>query len=307
MISDTKNNNSIKNQKWAKILSNLILGVSNKLLTIPIFIFLYRQLPRLDWPYYLDLILLYILIFILMHLVLKFLSRMVIPLFLLAFSILTYGSIQKTYGFKEMYKDYEAMIYSIVYDHISIKLPMPQVHSFPNERLILKAINYDSPIVRDFALYAINTYFKDMQKNSPYRKEIQCMAIFKEINSKWNYVNDPKSRDYYAKASESIKFLSGDCDDHSILMAACVKAVGGQPRLILTTGHLYPELYIGDKNDLEHINLLIRKELFPEESKNKRINYHVDDDGKIWLNLDYTDSYPGGNFLAEEVIGILKP
>ena len=307
MTPEIKKDVLTKQQKWAKGFSHLILGISNKLLTIPLFIFIYRRLPDLQWPYFLDIILLYVLIFVLMHLMLKFLSKMVIPLFLIAFSLLTFGTIKQQYGFKELYKDYEAILYSIVYDHVSIKLPVTKLHSFPNERPIRKAINYESPVVRDFSLYAINKHFKVEQKNNTYRKQIQCMAIFKEINSRWNYVNDPKSRDYYAKASESIKFLSGDCDDHSILMSACVKAVGGQPRLILTTGHLYPELYIGDKNDLEHINVLIRKELFSKESTNKRVNYHVDDDGKIWLNLDYTDSYPGGEFLTENVIGILIP
>ena len=55
------------------------------------------------------------------------------------------------------------------------------------------------------------------------------------------------------------EYLSGDCDDHSILMAACIRAIGGTPRLIHTKGHIYPEIYIGKKSDLEAINYLIKK------------------------------------------------
>jgi transglutaminase-like putative cysteine protease len=33
-------------------------------------------------------------------------------------------------------------------------------------------------------------------------------------------VSDPKDTDYIAAASESLSYFSGDCDDHSILMAA---------------------------------------------------------------------------------------
>ena len=305
MKQEEKQDYLAKNTHWNKLGTNLILALCNKLLTIPLFILVYKSLPGLNWPFYLDIILLYGIIFGLMHLILKFIRKLVIPLFIIALLVLTYGSIKHTYGFKHVYKDYEAMIYSIVYDHISVRLPIPTFKSFPNERPIRKAIDYNSPIVRDFALQAIHKNFKEEQKNSPYRQTIQCLAIFKEVNSQWNYVNDPRTRDYYAKASESIKYLSGDCDDHSILMAASILAVGGKPRLILTTGHIYPELYIGYKSDLEHIHMLIRKSLFPAESKGKRINYHVDPDGKIWLNLDYTDSFPGGEFLNEKVVGIL--
>jgi hypothetical protein len=64
---------------------------------------------------------------------------------------------------------------------------------------------------------------------SDYRTLIQCFAVFKEINSRWNYVSDPKDGDYIATASESLSYFSGDCDDHSILMAASVRAIGGTP------------------------------------------------------------------------------
>ncbi len=168
-------------------------------------------------------------------------------------------------------------------------------------------MDYNTATVRTFAVGATNQFFKEaQQKNFDYRNTIRCFAVFKEINSNWNYVDDPKGREYFAKASESVKLFAGDCDDHSILMAASIKAIGGRPRLVYTTAHIYPELFIGNKNDLERINYLIKEQLFPQESKGHDLHYHEDKDG-IWLNLDYTQHYPGGNFLAEPVLGVLYP
>jgi hypothetical protein len=134
---------------------------------------------------------------------------------------------------------------------------------------------------------------------------IQCFAVFKEIRNHWNYVNDPKGTEYIASASESLQHFSGDCDDHAILMAACIKAIGGTPRIIHTGGHLYPEMLIGQKKDLETAIYLIKEELFIQESYNQQIHYHIDERGQIWLNLDYTATYPGGKFMSEEILGAL--
>ncbi len=176
---------------------------------------------------------------------------------------------------------------------------------FPNKSKILSAVEYQNPKIRNFAIMAVNKHFKNVKGYYDYFTIIQSFAVFKEINSRWNYVSDPKGHDYIAKATESLHYLSGDCDDHSVFMAACIKSIGGTTRLIHTKGHIYPELLIGNKKDLEHINYAIKKVLFPVESKNKAINYHIDERGNVWLNLDYTARYPGGPFMNEEILGAL--
>ena len=88
-------------------------------------------------------------------------------------------------------------------------------------------------------------------------------------------------------------------------MAACVKSIGGTPRLIHTDGHIYPEILIGSKKDLEKIIYLIKQELFVNESKKQVIHYHIDERNQIWLNLDYTAKYPGGPFMHEIILGAL--
>ena len=169
----------------------------------------------------------------------------------------------------------------------------------------MEAIEYENPKVRNFALMATREHLKNMKRYGDYRTIIQSFAVFKEINSRWHYVSDPKGSKYIARATESLLYFSGDCDDHSILMAACIKSIGGTPRLIHTGGHIYPEILIGDKSDLESINYLIKKILFVEESKEKQLHYHIDERGQVWLNLDYTAKYPGGPFMREEILGAL--
>jgi hypothetical protein len=218
---------------------------------------------------------------------------------------LVYGTFSGEYGFRSIIEDYQYMVYAMNDSPNPQDLIISKLLPFPNKSKIIDAIEYENSKVRDFSLMATNKDFKDIRGYANYRTIIQCFAVFKEINSRWNYVNDPKGKDYIAKATESLRYLSGDCDDHSILMAACVKSIGGTPRLIHTGGHIYPEILIGKKADLEIINFLIKKVLFIEESKGKTIHYHIDERNQIWLNLDYTATYPGGPFMSEEILGAL--
>ena len=299
---DSRNDNHESTHK--RIWSALVVSLVAKLTTIPVFILLYRILPPLNWPLYLDKIILYLLVFIFFEWSLLRLKRIIIPAAALQFIALSIGSFTGHYSHRQLITDYWALFYTALYTPIPSALDVEQIKPFPNERAYRKAMNYTSPIVRQFAIQAINKHFRKQQEG-PNRNLVQCFAIFKEIKSRWNYVNDPKSREYYARASESAILMGGDCDDYSILMGACIQSIGGISRLILTTQHVYPEILIGNKHDLERITLLIGRDLFSIENKQKSLHYHIDDDGKIWLNLDYTASYPGGPFMAEPVLGIL--
>ena len=219
--------------------------------------------------------------------------------------VLIFGSLFGNYGFNSVFEDYRYMVYSMKDDPNPQDLIISKLLPFPNKSKILNAIEYDNPKVRNFALLATTKYFKNVKGYKEHRNLIQCFAVFKEIRNRWNYVDDPKGREYIARASESLIHFSGDCDDHAILMAACVRSIGGTPRLIHTGGHIYPEVLIGNKVDLEAINYLIKEVLFKDESKGKELHYHIDERGQIWLNLDYTATYPGGPFMSEEILGAL--
>jgi heme/copper-type cytochrome/quinol oxidase subunit 4 len=283
----------------------IIIFVLSILLTIPVFIIAHQNFITLDWAHYVDRIVLFLVILIAFQLLLRALRRVTLISVIIYFIILGFGTLSGKYGFQSIFEDYRSMIYTMNDEAYPQDIIITKLLPFPNKSKILDAVEYQNPKIRNFALMSINNHFKNVKGNYENWTIIQSFAIFKEINSRWNYVSDPKGHDYIAKATESLRYLSGDCDDHSIFIAACIKSIGGTTRLIHTKGHIYPELLIGTKKNLDHINYLIKKVLFPNESKNKPINYHIDERGNIWLNLDYTAKYPGGPFMNEEILGAL--
>lgn len=284
---------------------DVIIFVLNILIAVPVFIIIHQNIIITDWFYNVDRILLFLLILVIIQLVLRILRTIIIACISLYLTALVFGSFSGNYGFSSVFEDYRYMVYSMSDNPHPQDLILSKLLPFPNKSKILNAIEYENQKVRDFSLMATSKNFKHLRGYPKYRTVIQCFAVFKEINSRWNYVSDPKGREYIAKASESLLYFSGDCDDHSILMAACVKSIGGTPRLIHTGGHIYPEILIGDDTDLETINYLVKKVLFERESKGKKIHYHIDERGQVWLNLDYTATYPGGPFMSEEILGAL--
>lgn len=290
------------NSPWDKV----IIFILSVLFTIPIFLIGHQNLIDFNWPFQLDRILLFTLIIIAIFLILKAIRRITLISVIVYILFLIGGTVFGGYGFNSVFEDYRSMMYAMSENPNPQDLIISKLLPFPNKYKILNAIEYKNPKVRSFALMATNKHFRDVKEyKNEYFTLIQCFAVFKEINSQWNYVSDPKGSDYIATATESLEYLSGDCDDHSILMAACIRAIGGTPRLIHTKGHIYPEIYIGKKSDLEAINYLIKKVLFPKESKDKTLHYHIDERGDIWLNLDYTAKFPGGPFMSEEILGAL--
>jgi len=284
---------------------DVIIFVLNILIAIPVFIIFHQNIINPNWFIHIDRIFLFIAILVIIQLALRALRTIIIICIALYLVALVFGSFSGDYGFESVFEDYRYMVYSMTDSPNPQDIIISKLLPFPNKYKILNAIEYENPKVRNFALMATTKNFKNIKGYPNHRNIIQCFAVFKEINGRWNYVNDPKSREYIAKATESLLYFSGDCDDHSILMAACIKSIGGTPRLIHTGGHIYPEILIGNKTDLETFNYLIKKVLFTEESNGKTIHYHIDERGQIWLNLDYTARYPGGPFMSEEILGAL--
>jgi hypothetical protein len=289
------------------ILKTILFAILSFVLTIPLFIFIYHRLPDLQWSHNTDKMLAFLLIAILLFFIFRSFKFLIITAVVAIVGWLWYGSLTGRYGFKELYQDGKVVLYAMQ-NNSNTKVVFTGTRSLGTDQEIINAIDYKNPMVRDFAVEATNEYFEDAQRTKMrYRILVQCLAVFKKINDNWNYVSDPQDEEYIAKASESVKLLAGDCDDHSILMAAAIKSIGGTPRLVYTEGHIYPEILIGNKKDFEQISSLIRKKLFPEECNGRTIHYHKDASGDIWLNLDYTAGYPGGRFMNSDVIEALYP
>jgi hypothetical protein len=285
----------------------MLIGFLSFILAFPLFIFLYHHLPDLEWPYHSDKILVFFLISVALLLMVRSFKFVIITGVVAVIGWLWLGTVNGQYGFRELYQDGRSVLYGLK-NSSDQQVVFTGTRSLTTDAEIMRAIEYNNPIVRDFAVAATNEYFSDEgQTKMKYRTLVQCFAVFKKINENWNYVNDPKNEEYIAKASESVKLLAGDCDDHSVLMAAAIKSIGGTTRLVYTTGHIYPELLIGNAKDLDHMTTLIHKRLFRDESAGKPVHFHKDEKGNIWINLDYTAGYPGGKFMGDEVIECLYP
>ncbi|WP_394758533.1 transglutaminase [Flavobacterium sp.] len=287
---------------------NIVIFLLNILLTIPVFIIVHQNIVNPNWQLPIDRIVLFIAILVAFQLILRLLKTIIIICIFFYFVFLFYGTVFGSYSFYRVYDDYRSMMYTMGDNPYPQDIIVSKLLPFPNKTKVIRAIDYQNPKVRNFALSATTKHFNDIKKikgYSYYRTTIQCFAVFKEIKKRWNYVNDPQGNNYIAYASESLQHFSGDCDDHSILMAAGIKSVGGIPRLIQTNEHIYPEMLIGNKRDLQNVMFLIKKVLFVEESKGRQINYHIDERGQVWLNLDYTANFPGGKFMSEEILGEL--
>ncbi|ALM47730.1 transglutaminase [Flavobacterium psychrophilum] len=284
---------------------SVIIFVLNVLIAIPLFIIIHQNLKDPEWPFHLDRILIFVVLVTVIQLILRLLKTVLIICIFFYLLALLYGSVFGNYGFNAVYEDYRSMVYTMADDANPQDIIISKLLPFPNKSKIIDAVEYDNPKVRNFALMATTKYFRDVKGYKKQRLMIQCFAVFKEIRNRWNYVNDPKGKEYIAAATESLEHFSGDCDDHAILMAAAIRAVGGTPRIIHTGGHLYPEMLVGSKANLETANYLIKEILFVEESRGKEVHYHIDERGQVWLNLDYTATYPGGPFMSEEILGAL--
>lgn len=295
---------TIYENKWWSITLVFLLSF---LISIPVFVFFRKNVFDLNWEIPIDKITLFFGILFAFWFIIYNLKKYLIYSFTIYFIVFIIASLEGNYSFFKVIDSYRIIVYNADdnYEREAIKpnILLP----FPNKKRVEESVDYLNPKVRNFALYCVNKHFKKEAKLQPEnRKFIQYFAVFTEINSRWNYVNDPKTDEYFANASESLTYFSGDCDDHAILMAATIKSIGGTMRLIHTGKHMYPELYVGKAKDLEQVVYIIKNELFKQITKGKVLFIHRDEDDKIWLNMDYTAHYPGGPFLGEEILGILK-
>ncbi len=285
----------------------VIFEVLAWLLLVPLAFIVFRYIPNAHWPLNLDCILLFLALVALVFFVLRKYKIVVAVLWLLLLGGLSVGSATNGYGFRLASKDFKEMAYGIFTEPEPDTTPT-DLGPFPHRSKYIKAVDYYNPEVRNYAvsLTTDDSLKKYIAEYHDYRRLIQCFAVFRDINRRWNYVNDPLGQEYLVTASDNLGVFSGDCDDHSIMMAAAIMSIGGTMRLVHTTEHVYPEILIGDQENLEDVNYIIKQVMFKTESEGQRLHYHTDNQKQIWLNLDYTARYPGGDFMDSKIIAILN-
>ena len=170
------------------------------------------------------------------------------------------------------------------------------------QQRIQQKVDYTDSTVRDFAVRHSLIYFDNYYPK--YRQICRQFSLIKYIKMNYRYVSDPSDFDYFASPQESLQLMAGDCDDYSIMMSSVLKAIGAKVRIIWAPKHVYPELYCGNKATFEkYVNAVYT--LFEQEIGNKQLYYRIDKNDDYWLNIDYTDIYPGSMYYSDEVLSII--
>lgn len=69
-------------------------------------------------------------------------------------------------------------------------------------------------------------------------------AIFYFVKDNLEYVKDPVGHEYVKSAKESLVSENGDCDDHSVLLANLLEAIGIRTRFVFVPKHVYVQAYM---------------------------------------------------------------
>ncbi len=186
-----------------------------------------------------------------------------------------------------------------------VEIKPSETATFPHislQQRIQQKVDYKDSTVRAFSVKYSLMFFDGYYPK--YRQICRQFSLLKYIKENFKYVADPSDFDYFASPQESIELMAGDCDDYSILMASVLKAIGADVRIIWAPRHVYPELYCGDKANFEKYVSAIYT-FFEQEIGKKHIYYRIDKNGDYWLNIDYTDLYPGSVYHSNEVLSII--
>jgi transglutaminase-like putative cysteine protease len=153
---------------------------------------------------------------------------------------------------------------------------------------LIVACDYDNPTVRNNTANLVHSSSGNFNLG-------QVCDIFDFCYINWSYVNDPITKDYYSKASETLRNgLNGDCDDFAILLCSMILSIGGEARINFaydtTSGHAFTEVNIGKTNESKVQRYLKAR------YNDAQMWHRKDSEGNLWLNLDWQAEYPGGKY-----------
>lgn len=300
----------LKKNRKLRFLIHFLLFLFAIILAIPLYVGYYQWLMWIPIPNFEIRILIIGLLFVL---VIYFL---LVKLKKLAFFILLFMGIKMGYNefynrrgvtFEKVLKTYQTVVSDNFNNNPNILFDLNNEAIMSVEKGILNSVDYSDSRVKQYANKISVEYFTD-DNDSYFRRYgniVRYFSIFKTINGAWKYVQDPENHDDFARASESLNSMAGDCEDYSIIMSSCIKAVGGRSQIVLVDGHAFPVVWVAkNKYDFNRKVKPLIKRLFADID-NDKLGVLQNDDG-IWLSFDYTRSYPGGPFLNKDVIKLIK-
>ena len=288
----------------------VLAPLAGVLTIIPLAPFICRFIPPVmlgEWNF--DLIVAGLIAVIIVRLIIWLVKPLMVPACVVLLGILTFNQFRDSYSFDEIFNDYKTLAYQnwMIRDNkqsdvLSLNPRLFENNSDKTTRLVKAKVNYTDSLVRNFAVKHSLESFGDYE--AKYGMITRYFSLFQYINTRFKYVPDAYRDEYFASARETIQNgLGGDCDDHSILMAACLMSIGARCRLVIVQGHMYPEIYAGNKSQYDIMQQAI-VQLFHNQNI-ERIYYHEHND-EFWINLDYTARHPGGKYLNDNVKKVIE-
>jgi hypothetical protein len=174
---------------------------------------------------------------------------------------------------------------------------------------VARAVDVSAPATRSLAVRVAST------AQGTFRVE-QVAQLWTYVRGRWKYVNDPRGREYFATASETIgNEFAGDCDDFAITLVALVGAIGGDARLVMMDGpeggHAYAEACIPDTPSTVASRLKRHYERswdrYLGRQRVRNIHFRADAKCPVWLNLDWSAGVPGGPYTDERWAVAVRP
>jgi hypothetical protein len=122
----------------------------------------------------------------------------------------------------------------------------------------------------------------------------QAAAAFDFVHSNITYKAEPAGQDHWQAPAETLRLLSGDCEDYTLLLAAMITALGGTTRFHVETDHAFLSVLVGP--DLQSATDALGRYY----NTDLRVASFTDRYGS-WLTADATDSmFPGALPLGGE-------
>ncbi len=284
---------------------NWISNLAGLLVVIPLTPFICRFIPPiLLGDVNIDLIIAFIIAVIIVRIILWLMRPLIFPALLFVVIYLSFAQYQGTYGFHKVVHDYKTLAFSNWQvkdqksdDLLSINPALFEKPADKVSRRIKAKMQLGDSTVRNWSVKKSLEHFSEYEKR--YSILTRQLSLFKYINNNFKYVPDMQRDEYYATPLETINNgMGGDCDDHSILMASALMSIGAKCRLVIIEGHMYPELYVGNKASFDVMQQAIIQ-LFKNELIST-LHYH-EHDGEYWINLDYSARHPGGPYLNDRL------
>jgi transglutaminase-like putative cysteine protease len=122
---------------------------------------------------------------------------------------------------------------------------------------------------------------------------LQIAEAFAWVKANIDYMADPGA-DHWQSAKETLDLGTGDCEDHALLVASIIGALGGSARVNLIEEHAFPTVFVASNySELMKVKQALAS-YYGIDNASFNIAYLTDGYG-YWLVIDTTGfPYVGG-------------